>query len=424
MNSSNFSIDTFQHFGLQNLTIVSKQDLLRGLLLTTPLVLFSGCRRNGFPDVPDSYREFAYVVNRTGNTVTVLNLVYLRPDRTLSVGRAPVAVTANPKRNEVYVVNSQCDASAGSVSVIDTAQNQVVATIPVQACPVSLSVDPTGHRAFVANSVSNTISMLDLDARRVLATVSAGQGPSEAVIAPDGRTLVVTNTRADSVSLFSIAAAGQQGAPLTLRNFYTGCPGPTSAVVLPDSSKAFIACGAGHQVMALSLSAAPDSWAAKQDSSLTSDHPLAMLDVGQNPTNLTLKRDGGEVFASNLMSDTVSEISTQTNEVGSTYPIGNRPTHGVISSDNGFLYVSNSGADSLSLYSIDDGRLISSLHTGTGPDALAFSADEHLLLAADSKSGDVAVIRTASKMGPALLTILPAGGWPYAIAVKAMQIKP
>jgi hypothetical protein len=65
-----------------------------------------------------------------------------------------------------------------------------------------------------------------------------------------------------------------------------------------------------------------------------------------------------------------------------------------------------------------------SVRTGHAPDALAFSADEHLLLAADAHSGDVSVIRTVDKNGPALFTILPAGGSPNAIVVKAMQGKP
>jgi YVTN family beta-propeller protein len=153
------------------------------------------------------------------------------------------------------------------------------------------------------------------------------------------------------------------------------------------------------------------------------DEVVARLDVGRNPANLTLKPDGGELFVSNQGSDSVSEVATQTNDVGSTYPIGNRPAHGVVSADNAALWISNSGADSLSLYSIEDGRLLSSIHTGDAPDALAFSDDEHLLLAADSKSGDVAVIRTASRLGPALFTMLPAGGSPVAIVVKAMQPK-
>ena len=57
------------------------------------------------------------------------------------------------------------------------------------------------------------------------------------------------------------------------------------------------------------------------------------------------------------------------------------------------------------------------------PDALAFSDPEQMLLVADTQSGDVAVIRTASKLGPALFTILPAGGSPVAIVVKAMPPK-
>jgi DNA-binding beta-propeller fold protein YncE len=90
--------------------------------------------------------------------------------------------------------------------------------------------------------------------------------------------------------------------------------------------------------------------------------------------------------------------------------------------DNTTLYVSNFGSDSVNLWSIDDAQKAGSVPTGHAPDALAFSADEHLLLAADAQSGDVSVIRT--QPAPALFTILPAGGSPNAIVVKAMQGKP
>ena len=125
--------------------------------------------------------------------------------------------------------------------------------------------------------------------------------------------------------------------------------------------------------MAINLSAAPGSWPAKQNPSLTSDHFLTFLDVGKTPVSLTLKPDGGEIFVSNFDSDTISEIATNTNEVGSTYPIGNKPVHGLVSNDNSTLWVSNFGADSISLYSIDDGRMSGSVRTGPAPDALVFS---------------------------------------------------
>ncbi len=387
-------------------------------------LLSAGCNRSTFPSYPAGYREFAYIANRTGNSVTVLDLVYLRPDRTLSVGVSPVALTANPQRDEVYVVSAQPQSPSGSITVIDTTQNTAVATIPVHRNPSSLTVDASGHRAYVVNTGSNTVSVLDLDLRREIAAYVTGDRPGTAQISPDGRTLVVANRASGTVSLFSAHGPESSAPPLVLRATLPGCPGATSPVILPDSSKAFIACPSANQVLAISLAAAPGSWAARQDATQLQDHVLTLLDVGKDPEQLTLKPDGGEIFVSNLASDSVSEISTQTNEVGSTFAIGDRPAHGLISDDGSALWISNSGADSLSLYSISDGKLISSLRLGSGPDALAFSSGEHLLLAADTRSGDIAIIRTASKLGPALLTMLPAGGAPSAIVVKAMPAKP
>ncbi len=388
-------------------------------ILLASLATFTGCHRSGFPDTPTGYREFAYVTNSASNTVTVLDLVYLRQDRTLQVGANPTAIAANPSRNEVYVVNTQPTSPSGSLSIIDVAANRVAATIPLHRQPTAIAIDPTGARAYVANSASNTISILDLDARREIGLAGTGEQPAALRISPDGRTLVVSNRASGSISLFDITPTS-----LRLRAAFPNCPGASDIAILPESSKAFVACSTRHQVMAISLAAAPDSWAAKQNPSLTSDHLLTLLSVGDNPVHLALKPDGGEIFVSNFASNTISEIATGTNEVGTTFTIGNKPTQGIISADNSTLWVANSGADAVNLYSIDDGRLVGSIHTGSSAQALAFSADQHLLLAAGTNSGDVAIIRTQVSTGPALFTLLPAGRSPSAIAVKAISQKP
>jgi YVTN family beta-propeller protein len=282
----------------------------------------------------------------------------------------------------------------------------------------------------VANSGSNSVSVLDLDRRREIGSVGTGEQPGLARISPDMRTLIVTNRGSGSVSVYS-AVPDATGPPLTaqlarsplphLRAVFPGCPGATDAVILPDSSKAFVACSAGHQVMAVALAAAPGSWIATHNPLLLTDRLLALLDVGQTPISLALKPDGGEIFVANFDSGSFSEIDTQTNEVGGTYPIGSKPVHGIVSADKSVLWVSNFGGDSVNLWSIADGQQAGSVPTGRAPDALAFSADEHLLLAADALSGDVAILRTDR---PTLFTLLPAGGSPNAIAVKALPAIP
>ena len=377
-------------------------------------MLLTGCGHNGFPEYPANYHEFAYVTGGASNTVTVLDLVYLRRDRVLQVGRNPTGIAANPVRNEVYAV----DTGSNSVTVIDTATNKVVSTIGVHQRPYFIAVSPDGKRAYVPNSGSNNVSVIDLNARRQIAVAATGEGPGVARVSPDNRTLVVSNEQAGSVSVYSIHASGP---PLTLRSAFAGCPGATDIAILPDSTKAFVACSGGHQVMAIWLAAAADSWRGKQDASLQHDQMLALLDVGKTPTHIAMEPNGFEVFTTNFDSDSISEISTWTNEVLGTYLIGAKPARGVFSHDDSTLAVTNFGADSVSLYSIDDGRIVASARTGSRPDALAFSADEHLLLAVDAGSSDVAVIRMQSKDGPSLVTMLPAGDRPNDIVVKAFR---
>jgi YVTN family beta-propeller protein len=369
----------------------------------------TACRPHDFPQYPPNYREYAYVTNGGSGTVTVLDVVNVRLDRELPVGQNPVAVAASPTRNEVYVVNSGAEGAQGSVSVIDAENNTVAATIPVHRQPVSIDLDPAGALAYVANSGSNTISVLDLNARREIAQIGAGEEPVAVRISPDGKTLVVANRRGNSVSLIDPAA---RPPAQSVRAVFEGCPGATDAVILPDSSKAFVACAAGHQVMVIAL-------AHSKTNPAQPDRLETLMDVGRAPIQLALKPDGGELFAVNSLSDSISEVVTGTNDVGGATMIGDDPVRGLVSSDNSLLYVGNLRSQEVTVYAIDDGKRIGSIHVGDGPSALAFSSAGHLLFVVDARSADISVVRTASR---SLFTIFPTGRAPNAIAVKAFKL--
>jgi YVTN family beta-propeller protein len=385
-------------------------------VFTLLALILTGCRPHDFPQYPANYREYAYVTNGGSGTVSVFDVVNVRLDREIVVGQNPVAVAVSPTRHEVYVVNSGTAGRDGSVSVISAENNSVAVTIALHRLPVSIEIDPTGSLAYVANSGSNAISVLDLKARREIAAIGVGEEPVTARLSPDGKTLVVANRGANSVSLIDTGTR-------RVRQVFEGCAGASDAVINPDSSKTFIACSAGHQVMAIALARA-ETHAAPSSSAQTvparSDQLEAILDVGQAPVQLALKPDGGELFALNSMSNSISEVVTSTNDVGGAYMIGDDPVRGLVSADNALLYVANFQSQYVTVYAINDGRLSSpSIHVGDGPSALAFSSSGLLLFVVDSRSGDVAVVRTASR---SLFTLLPAGRAPNAIAVKAFNL--
>jgi YVTN family beta-propeller protein len=276
----------------------------------------------------------------------------------------------------------------------------------------------------VANSGSNSVSVLDLDKRREAAVIGVGEAPGMAAISPDGKTLIVSNRIGGSASIIGATADPKS---MRLRSVWSGCPGATDIAILPDSSKAFIACSGTHQVMAIQLatppptvSHGPSHAALSNRAPMHKDALLALLDVGKIPVSLALKPDGGEIYAVNYGDGSISEIDTSTNEVGGAYFVGTHPVRGLIAQDDSTLYVANFDADSLGIFSIDDGQLVGTSRTGDGPDAMAFSKGGDLLFAVDARSGDVAVIRTSTH---SLLTILPSGSKPNEIAVKAFLVK-
>lgn len=378
------------------------------------LVALTACRPHDFPQYDSNYREYAYVTNGGSGTVSVYDVVNVRVDREIAVGENPVAVAANPLRNEVYVVNGGPPAGNGAVAVINAENNSLAATIPVHKQPIAIAIDPDGKIGYVVNSGSNSISVLDLKSRSEIAQIGVGEDPAAARVSPDGKTLVVANRGGNSASIIDTATG-------KIRSVFEGCPGAGDVIILPDSSKAFTACSGGHQVMAIQLAhaARPDGRPA------TTDRIESLLDVGRAPVQLALKPDGGEVFVSNSLSNSISEIYTNTDDVAGAYLMGADPVRGLVSADNSLLYVGNLHSDYVTVYSIEDGKRSDAIHVGDGPSALAFSSAGHLLFVVDARSGDVAVVRTAvSGQSPhrQMFTLLPAGRGPNAIAVKAFKL--
>ena len=97
----------------------------------------------------------------------------------LSLTMATLASSAQAQ-SFVYVTNF-----ANTVSVINTANNNVVATIPVGNFPNGLAVNPNGTRIYVVNYGDGTVSVIDTANNNVVATVPVGFLPQMVAVSPD-----------------------------------------------------------------------------------------------------------------------------------------------------------------------------------------------------------------------------------------------
>jgi YVTN family beta-propeller protein len=108
----------------------------------------------------------------------------------LLVGLAPIIVLAAPcapptlERPCAYTPN----AGSNDVSVIDTATDTVVATIPVGVHPNGVSIHPNGTRLYVTNSGDRTVSVIDTTTNMVInPPIILGENSAGSVVHPNGQ---------------------------------------------------------------------------------------------------------------------------------------------------------------------------------------------------------------------------------------------
>ena len=133
--------------------------------------------------------RYTYVSDNSANLVSVINTATNKVVLSIPVGPNPVGITITPNGQYVYVAdNSDPNPRLGFVSVISTATNTVIATIPVGPSPVGIDVTPNGKYVYVVNSTLDygggthmnppaTISVISTATNKVVDTITVGGLP-------------------------------------------------------------------------------------------------------------------------------------------------------------------------------------------------------------------------------------------------------
>jgi YVTN family beta-propeller protein len=138
---------------------------------------------------------FAYIPT-AWNKLTVIDTATDTVIATVPIGTSGYGVAVKPSGTRVYL-------SGGDVSVISTISYGEIARVP--AGTVGMAVNPSGTRVYVANINSNTVSVIDTTTNTVTATVEVGAEPFGVAINPAGTRVYVTNHSSGTVSVIDTA---------------------------------------------------------------------------------------------------------------------------------------------------------------------------------------------------------------------------
>jgi YVTN family beta-propeller protein len=181
-------------------------------------------------------------------------------DQAIEVGKVPKYLAVTPDGQHLLVTN-WC---GNDMSVVDTATQQVVRTVPLQQWPRGIAVSPDSTTAYVANFGTSNVAIVDIATGDVEWINNVGRATRHVNVSPDGQFLYVTCNNSGYV------------AKIDLRH--------------PD----------GPTV-------------------------VATVHTGTEPRSSTLASDGLHLYVVNYESNTMSVIETTTMTVTQTIPTGDHP---------------------------------------------------------------------------------------------------
>lgn len=164
-----------------NLDSVFSIDMSTHSVTGTPLLLDPAGQVLDLVVTGDGTRAYLSRQVAGSGRVTVIDIASNSQVHEISVGSMPWGLALGTDGTRLYVTSG----GAGTVSVIDTATNQVIgAPIDVGGSPRRLAVTPDGARLFVTNNGNDTVSIIDLATNSVVDTLDVPGLPYGIAIGP------------------------------------------------------------------------------------------------------------------------------------------------------------------------------------------------------------------------------------------------
>lgn len=303
-------------------------------------------------------RALAYVTNNSSNTVSLVEIPTGRKVLDISVGSKPYGIDISPDREFVYVANSD-DAT---LSVISTRSNQVAQTIALNTPSFSaafsywVKVSSDGSLIYVTNKLSNNISIVDANQKEVVAEIPLPVGTAPLKLG------ITAGSRLGFVTLFD-----------------------TAQVAVVD--------------LAVNL-------------------PVKYIDVGKEPSGISVSRNNSLILSVNSSGSSLSAIDPLLAEASpNTIAVGD-PADVIFDPYDNIAYVSSWGANdsegNVGIVDVFSHRQIATILVGINPKGLALTADGRFLVVSNLGEATVSIIDTKIRT---VIATAPVGEAPEFIAV-------
>jgi YVTN family beta-propeller protein len=240
----------------------------------------------------------AYCLNNPGPTgsVSVIDCASDQVVATISFTRdySSARINYNPVNNQVYASNNKVG-FAGHLTAIDCAADQIVATVTCQNNTVEVEVNPVSNKVYAANTVSNSVTAVNCATNQRIGHIVTRRAPTPLLWAQPN--LLFVGEYWDS----TLAYLHGDSLRIPTENRVKIGGYPTTLLLVPDCHQVFSALDLQGQVVVL------DS----RYGFVQVYGVLERLSVGSGPKAMAYYPPQSRVFVANSFDSTVTVIRTE-----------------------------------------------------------------------------------------------------------------
>jgi len=322
-----------------------------------------------------AHADRAYVSNEDERTVSVVDTQQAAVIATIEVGKRPRGIKLSHDGSRLFVAVSglpkcppsvpdeECaklehDIKADGIAIIDTASKRVIRVLAAGSDPEKFDLSADGRRLFVSNEDSATASVVDIESGKVISRIAVGREPEGVTVSPNGRWLLVTSETDDAVSIIDTATLK------VLKTVHVGHR-PRDAAFTPDSRTAYVSGEVDASLYRISV---PDGNSVERVFSFRKEaRPMGVLvDAPRN-----------RLFVSTGRGGTVAVIDTAASPIKllGEVKVGARPWGIALSADGSTLYSANGSSNTLSIIDVAGMKVSTQVAVGHSPWGVAVGPD-------------------------------------------------
>ena len=301
------------------------------------------------------------------------------------------APAAGPK---AYVGNFKDN----TVSVIDIAENRVLATVPVPPGPHGIAITPDNRWVYVASDGASTVSVIDTATDKLVGNIEVGKNPHGVAVTPNGTLILVGVYDTDTVAFIDTQTKKVVG----------GVPvgKPHNIAVHPNGAIAYV----GSQTPGKFSLTIID---------LASRTVKENVPLDKTPRGLEFGPNGKHLYITQAGVDSVVVVDPSNNKIVTEIPVGVSPHYANFTADGKRGLTAVQGPSLLAVFNPQTNNVEKSIKVGSRPHWVAPGPGSKTALTTNEDSNDVSIVDLES----GAVTNITVGNAPRKIAVQTAPAK-